>query len=82
MFNRSPAHSQTVTVALFLLTQNPDYIEPLRMEIQSAIEEGGWTKASFGQMWKLDSFLKEMLRRWSLGIGTQAFFSPLTRDIY
>ncbi|KAH9897774.1 cytochrome P450 [Cubamyces lactineus] len=54
--------SMSVTIVLFLLAQSPEYIEPLRKEMQSVIEDEGWTKASFGRMWKLDSFLKEILR--------------------
>ncbi|KAI0654507.1 cytochrome P450 [Cubamyces menziesii] len=60
----------TMTNAFFLLAQNPEYIGPLRTEIQSVIEEGGWTKASFGRMSKVDSLLKETLRGWNIGIST------------
>ncbi|KAJ8457660.1 hypothetical protein ONZ51_g11391 [Trametes cubensis] len=70
--NLASIHSTSicVTIALFLLAQNPEYVEPLRAEVQSIIEEEGWTKASFGRMWKLDSLLKEVLRHWSLGAVT------------
>ncbi|KAH9897773.1 cytochrome P450 [Cubamyces lactineus] len=71
--------SMSVTIALFLLAQSPEYIEPLRKEIQSVIEEEGWTKASFGQMWKLDSFLKEILRQ--SNIGTVTLLRRALKDI-
>ena len=71
-----------MTSALFLLSQNPEYIDPLRMEIQSVIEEEGWTKASFGRMSKVDSLLKETLRGWNIGIGTQVLFNSLMRIVY
>ena len=80
MFDCSSA--QSVTIALFLLAQNPEYIEPLRAEIRSVIEEEGWTKASFGRMWKVDSFLKEILRHWNLGTGAHAPANPHTRIAY
>ena len=73
---------QTMTNAFFLLAQNPEYIGPLRTEIQSVIEEGGWTKASFGRMSKVDSLLKETLRGWNIGICTQVLFNPPARIVY
>ncbi|KAJ8482602.1 hypothetical protein ONZ51_g5254 [Trametes cubensis] len=54
--------STTVTIALFTLAQNPEFVETLRAEIDSVIEENGWTKTALDRMWKLDSFLKELLR--------------------
>ncbi|KAI0325905.1 cytochrome P450 [Cubamyces sp. BRFM 1775] len=50
------------TIALFTLAQNPEFVEPLRTEIESAIKTDGWTKDAFDRMWKLDSFLKELMR--------------------
>ena len=37
-------------------------MQPLREEIEAAIEEQGWSKASIANMTKLDSFVKETLR--------------------
>ena len=54
--------AQSVTIALFLLAQNPEYIEPLRAEIRSVIEEEGWTKAALDKMRFMDSFFKESQR--------------------
>jgi hypothetical protein len=41
---------------------SPEYIQPLREEVESIVEEQGWTKASIFKMRKLDSFLREALR--------------------
>jgi hypothetical protein len=40
----------------------PSYVPELREEIESVINEEGLSKASYGKMWKLDSFLKESQR--------------------
>ncbi|KAI0336591.1 cytochrome P450 [Cubamyces sp. BRFM 1775] len=71
--------STTITIALFLLAQNPEFIEPLRTEIESLIEEDGWTRASFAKMWRVDSFLKEILRHW--GISTASLTRKALKDI-
>lgn len=45
------------------LCAHPEYIQPLREEIQNAIkEDGGWAKSTFNKMQKVDSFLKESQR--------------------
>ncbi|KAL0567087.1 hypothetical protein V5O48_014903 [Marasmius crinis-equi] len=54
--------SQAFNSALINLCKHPEYIEPLRKEIEGAIEKEGWTKASMGRMRMLDSFLKESQR--------------------
>ena len=41
---------------------SPQYIEPLREEVESIVKEQGWTKASIFNMRKLDSFLREAQR--------------------
>ena len=46
---------------------HPEYIQPLREEIEAIIEKEGWTKASVMKMRKLDSFLKESIRMHPLG---------------
>ncbi len=60
---------QTLTHALFDLASMPQYIQPLRKEIESVIATDGWTKLSMDKMWKLDSFLKESQRHNGLGLG-------------
>ncbi|KAL0574345.1 hypothetical protein V5O48_007607 [Marasmius crinis-equi] len=61
--------SQAFTHALINLCKHPEYIEPLRKEIEDAIEKEGWTKAAMGRMRMLDSFLKESQRVSSSGAG-------------
>jgi len=52
-----------ITHAIFDLCAMPQYLAPLREEIQTTLaEEGGWTLAAVQKMKKLDSFLKESQR--------------------
>ena len=58
-------HTSTMSAchALFDLCAMPQYIEPLREEIQNAIaEEGGLKLSAINKMKKLDSLLKESQR--------------------
>ncbi len=61
---------QTATQALFDLAAFPEYVEPLREEIEAAIKQEGWTKAALDQMHKLDSFIKESQRLHPVGACT------------
>ena len=47
---------------LFDLIENPEYLQPLREEVISVLQSGGWNKNSLYNMKLLDSFLKESLR--------------------
>jgi len=47
---------------LYRLLSNPEYIEPLRQEVEAAVAEGGWTKGAIDKMHKIDSFLRETQR--------------------
>ncbi|EPQ55820.1 cytochrome P450 [Gloeophyllum trabeum ATCC 11539] len=63
--------SHTFTHSCYYLAANQQYIAPIRKEVEEAIAEEGWTKAAFGKMYLLDSFLREVLRlngaqAWSL----------------
>ena len=60
---------QTSTQVLYRLLANPEYIEPLRQEIEAVIAEEGWTKAGIDKMHKLDSVVRETQRLDSLGFG-------------
>jgi Cytochrome P450 len=53
---------QAFTHALYDLAANPQYIQPLREEVEENLTEKGWTKAAMDKMWKVDSFLKESMR--------------------
>jgi hypothetical protein len=47
---------------LYDLLSNPEYIEPLRHDVETAVAEEGWTKAGIDKMHKIDSFIRESLR--------------------
>ena len=53
---------QAFTKALYCLLSNPEYIEPLRHDVETAVAEEGWTKAGMDKMHKIDSFLRESQR--------------------
>ncbi|KAI0278605.1 cytochrome P450 [Russula aff. rugulosa BPL654] len=54
--------ASTVTQTFYRLLANPEYIEPLREEVDAVIREEGWTKAGIDKMYKIDSFLRETQR--------------------
>jgi hypothetical protein len=54
--------SLTLTQVLYRLLANPEYVEPLRKEVDAVIKEEGWTKAGIDKMYKIDSFLRETQR--------------------
>ena len=59
------AHTTTMagTHTIYDLSARPEYIEPLRAEISSLLdEEGGWNPAVPNKMHKMDSFLRESQR--------------------
>jgi cytochrome P450 len=61
--------SITLTQALYDLIARPEYLEPLREEIQVTFQNG-WenaTKASLDAQWRLDSFMRESQRFSSIG---------------
>ncbi|EED82919.1 predicted protein [Postia placenta Mad-698-R] len=58
---------QTFINALYLLAAYPQYIAPLRAEVEAVVESEGWTKAAMNKMRKVDSFLKESNRYTGLG---------------
>ena len=53
---------QTFTNVLYRLLSNPEYVEPLRHDVETAVAEEGWTKAGVDRMHKIDSFIRETLR--------------------
>ncbi|KAG6906645.1 hypothetical protein DXG01_012798 [Tephrocybe rancida] len=59
--------STSFTQALYHLAAHPEYVAPLREEIEAVTASEGWTKAAMGEMRKLDSFLKESQRISGLG---------------
>lgn len=59
---------QTFTQILYHLLANPEYIEPLRQDVEAAVAAEGWTKAGLDKMRKVDSFVREAQRVDGLGI--------------
>lgn len=60
--------SLTLTQALYRLLANPEYVEPLRREVEAVVAEYGWTTVGMDKLHKLDSFLRETQRVDGLGI--------------
>ncbi|EGO05415.1 hypothetical protein SERLA73DRAFT_83088 [Serpula lacrymans var. lacrymans S7.3] len=62
--NFTAIHSSSMmfTQALYHLAENPQYVKPLREEVETIVEEEGWSKAALTKMRKVDSFMKETLR--------------------
>jgi hypothetical protein len=54
--------AQTFMQVLYRLLANPEYIEPLRQEVEAVVAEEGWTKAGMDKMYKIDSFIRETQR--------------------
>ncbi|KAH8999713.1 cytochrome P450, partial [Lactarius deliciosus] len=60
--------SSTMTQVLYRLLANPEYVEPLRREVEAVVAEYGWTIDGMDKMHKIDSFLRETQRLDGLGI--------------
>ncbi len=71
---------KSITQTLYDLATRPEYIQPLREEIEPLLAAEGWTKAAMSKMWKLDSFLKESMRY--NGISMSMFRSPLVTHLH
>ncbi|KIK81320.1 hypothetical protein PAXRUDRAFT_15298 [Paxillus rubicundulus Ve08.2h10] len=54
--------ANSFTQALYNLAMNPQYMQPLREEVESILETDGWSKGALARMRKIDSFLKESQR--------------------
>ncbi|KAF7367750.1 hypothetical protein MSAN_00838900 [Mycena sanguinolenta] len=54
--------STAFTQALFDLTTHPEYLLPMREEVERVVAEEGWSKAALNSMVKIDSFLRESQR--------------------
>ncbi|KAI0080996.1 cytochrome P450 [Panus rudis PR-1116 ss-1] len=59
--------SNSFTHAIYWLAACPEYMKPLREEVEAVVKEEGWTKAALQKMKKLDSFMRESLRVSGLG---------------
>ncbi|KAI0320027.1 cytochrome P450 [Amylostereum chailletii] len=67
--------SLSFTHALYHLAAGPEYVKPLREEIESIVAEERWSKAGFGKMHKLDSFMRESQRFNSLATANLTRFT-------
>jgi cytochrome P450 len=56
------ASTQTFTQTLYRLLAHPEYLEPLRQEVEAVVAEEGWTKTGMDKMHKIDSFVRETQR--------------------
>ncbi|KAJ7871868.1 cytochrome P450 [Mycena olivaceomarginata] len=54
--------ANSFTQALYHLAAAPEYVAPLREELEAALLDDGWSKAAMGKCVKLDSFLRESQR--------------------
>lgn len=61
---------QSFAYALFTLAANPEFIQPMREEVDKVVAEDGWSKAAMQKMRKVDSFLRECQRMYGLGSRT------------
>ncbi|KAI0076796.1 cytochrome P450 [Panus rudis PR-1116 ss-1] len=59
--------SNSFTHAIYNLAAYPEYLKPLREEVEAVVKEEGWTKAAMQKMKKLDSFMRESQRMSGLG---------------
>ena len=64
---------QTLTHTLYQIASMPEYIAPLREEIEQVSERIGWTKEGIDSMHKVDSFMRESQRVNGIGTSTCAF---------
>ncbi|KAJ3504346.1 hypothetical protein NLJ89_g7978 [Agrocybe chaxingu] len=64
MVNFASIHtsSMTFTHAFLYLATYPEYVKPLRDEIEEVVRRYGWSKDALDQMYHVDSFLKESQR--------------------
>ncbi|KAI0731494.1 cytochrome P450 [Fomitopsis betulina] len=78
--NIAAIHTSSIsfTQAILLLAAHPQYVEPLREEVEAVVREEGWTKAAINKMRRTDSFLKETARL--LGLGAKSMTRKALQD--
>ncbi|KAI0322977.1 cytochrome P450 [Amylostereum chailletii] len=52
---------------LYRVAAHPEYMKPLRDEVETVVTAEGWTKASMNKLVKIDSFIRESQRMDGLG---------------
>jgi len=62
--NFAAIHTSSMTFlhAFYYLAAFPEYMQPLREEVEEVVRSEGWTKAGLDRMHKIDSFIKESQR--------------------
>ncbi|KAF6749691.1 cytochrome P450 [Ephemerocybe angulata] len=80
LINFAAIHTTSLTLAnaLFDLASRPEYIKPLREEMEEIVKMHGWTKDAMGRMWKTDSFMKESSRM--AGVGAISLGRKAVKD--
>ena len=53
--------SMAFSHALYHLAAMPQYIQPMREEVEKVVGKEGWTKAAIDKLNMVDSFLKETM---------------------
>jgi len=64
LINFAAIHTTTMALThlLYELATRPEYVQPLRDEVEEVIKQEGWTKSAASKLRKLDSFIKETMR--------------------
>ncbi|KAF9475570.1 cytochrome P450 [Pholiota conissans] len=77
--NFAAIHTTTMalTNVLYDLATHPEYVKPMREEVEAVIAAEGWTKVAMGKMRKVDSFIKETQR---LAIGGLSMSRKALKD--
>ncbi|CCM00817.1 uncharacterized protein FIBRA_02859 [Fibroporia radiculosa] len=52
---------------LHYLAAHPQYVQPMREEVDAVLEQEGWSKTALGKMRRVDSFIREVQRLTGLG---------------
>ncbi|KAF8687632.1 hypothetical protein AX14_003646 [Amanita brunnescens Koide BX004] len=62
--NHATVHTITTssTYILYDLATHPEYVQPMRDEVEAVLRDEGWTYAAINKLSKVDSFIKESLR--------------------
>ncbi|KAI5992653.1 hypothetical protein EDC04DRAFT_2586909, partial [Pisolithus marmoratus] len=60
---------------LYNLTAYPQYVRPIREEVDTVVREHGWTKETMALLRKADSFLAEILFRPPFGSSPNSILS-------
>ena len=62
-----------LSCALYEVTTRPEYMQPLRDEVEEMLCQDGWTKEGISKLHKMDSFFKEIHRCYDLNICARHF---------